>query len=58
MSFIEHPRGVAWKKSLMAGAVIAGVCVFSLVVMSAIAAPASAGELTRSTDVAATASVV
>ena len=58
MSFIEHPRGVAWKKSLMAGAVMAGACVLSLAVMSAIAAPASAGELTRSTDVAATPSIV
>ena len=58
MSFIDHRRGVAWKRSLMAGAVIAGAGVLSLAVMSAIAAPASAGELTRSTDVAATASVV
>ncbi len=58
MSFIDVQRGAAWKRPLMAGAVIAGVCVFSLAVMSAIAAPASAAELTRSADVAAAPSIV
>jgi len=53
MSFMTLRRVPDWKKSLVAQTLLASVCVSSLVLMSANAAPAAAAELTRSVNVAA-----
>jgi len=58
MSFLKLKPVPDWKKSLAAQTILAAVCVSSLVLMSANATPASAAELTRSVDVAATPSAV
>jgi len=58
MPFLKLSRVPDWKKSLAAQTVLASVCVSSLVLMSANAAPASGAELTRSVDVAAAPSAV
>ena len=58
MSPISAGRRPGWKHSLMTEAFIAVVCVSSLSLMSADAAPASAAELTRRADVGATPATV